>query len=109
MFDTPTKFTPLAPAESQIVLGNQRITILTSGLVRFEQSHDGSFEDRASTFAINRALPTPKYDVIKKDGGAMEIVTDRIYIQWSGQAFGPSSLLVSLRDKGMFLHVPADV
>ena len=47
-------------------------------------------------------LPTPTYEVIKRDkgGAAVEIVTDRVYIQWTGAKFGPDSLLVTLRDKG---------
>lgn len=76
------------------------MTILTDGLLRLETTEDGRFEDRASTFAINRDLPTPHFEVIKKDGGAMEIITDRLFIQWTGEAFSPSSLLVSLRKKG---------
>ena len=101
---------PLTPASreaSQIVSPDrtQRITLLTSGLIRFETtSEPGKFEDRASTFAINRHvdLPTPEIEVVSKpDGsGAMEIVTDRVYIQWTGAKFGPDSVLVTLRDKG---------
>jgi hypothetical protein len=30
----------------------------------------------------------------------MEIVTDRLFIQWTGEAFGPTSLMVTLRRKG---------
>jgi hypothetical protein len=103
MFDSKAlKMTPAAPAASQIISGTQRITLLTDGLIRFETAHDGKFEDRASTFAINRDLPTPKFDVIEKANGAKEIVTDRVFIQWNGKPFGPSSLLVTLRRKGEY-------
>lgn len=95
------KMTPVAPKESQIVSGNSRMTLLADGLVRFENTEDGQFEDRASTFAINRDLPTPKFDCTKRDDGSMEIVTDRLFIQWTGAAFGPNSLLVTLRKKGL--------
>lgn len=91
---------PVAPAASQIVCGHQRMTLLTDGLIRLETTSDGQFEDRASTFAINRDLPTPKFDLVKRDNGSMEIVTDRVFIQWTGEAFGPNSLLVTLRKKG---------
>ena len=91
---------PVAPKASQIISGNNRLTILTDGLIRLESTPDGQFEDRASTFAINRDLPTPSFDVVRKDAGAMEIVTDRLFIQWTGEAFGPNSLLVTLRKKG---------
>jgi len=76
------------------------MTILTDGLLRLETTQDGIFEDRASTFAINRDFPTPKFDVTKKDNGAMEIVTDRLFITWTGEAFGPTSIMVTLRRKG---------
>jgi len=94
------KMTPVAPTGSQIISGNQRMTILTDGLLRLETTQDGKFEDRASTFAINRDLSNPKFDLTKKDNGAMEIVTDRLFIQWTGEAFGPTTLMVTLRRKG---------
>lgn len=94
------KMSPVAPEGSQIVSGNSRMTILTDGLVRLETTEDGQFEDRASTFAINRDLPTPRFDVVKRDNGSMEIVTDRLFIQWTGEVFGPNSLLITLRKKG---------
>jgi hypothetical protein len=101
MESIPTiKMTPVAPTGSQIISGNQRMTILTDGLLRLETTQDGKFEDRASTFAINRELPTPKFDLTKRDDGSMEIVTDRLFIQWTGEAFGPTSLMVTLRRKG---------
>jgi hypothetical protein len=101
MESIPTiKMTPVAPSGSQIVSGNQRMTILTDGLLRLETTQGGKFEDRASTFAINRELPTPKFDLTKRDDGSMEIVTDRLFIQWTGEAFGPTSLMVTLRRKG---------
>lgn len=101
MFEQPAlNMTPVAPQASQIVSGNNRLTLLTDGLIRLETTADGQFEDRASTFAINRDLPTPKFDVVKRNNGSMEIVTDRLFIQWTGEAFGPNSLLVTLRKKG---------
>jgi hypothetical protein len=101
MDSMPTlKMSPVAPTSSQIISGNQRMTILTDGLLRLETTQDGKFEDRASTFAINRDFPTPKFDITKKDNGAMEIVTDRLFISWTGEAFGPTSLMVTLRRKG---------
>jgi hypothetical protein len=103
MFDSQDlKLSPKAPIASQVISasGKERITLLTGGLIRFETAHDGVFEDRASTFAINRDLPTPTFDVIEKKDGSKEIVTDRVYIQWNGKPFGPSSVLVTLRKKG---------
>jgi hypothetical protein len=61
---------------------------------------DGKFEDRASTFAINRDLPTPDFQLLRKEGGAIEIVTERLHLLWDGKDFSPSSLHVLLRNKG---------
>lgn len=94
------KPTPLAPVESQITSKTSRITILTDGLIRLESAPDGVFEDRASTFAINRDLPVPKFQVIRKDQGAVEIITSRFHLLWTGKDFAPTSLHVLLRDKG---------
>lgn len=98
--------TPKAPAASIVASATQRITILTDGLVRLETDPKGEFEDRASTFAINRDLPTPKYHVIRKkdESGGLEIITDRIHLLWTGEEFSPTSLHVLLRDKGELIE-----
>jgi hypothetical protein len=93
------KSSPQSPSDSQIVTPTQRITVLTDGLIRFESASDGVFEDRASTFAINRDLPTPKFEVTKR-GKGMEILTDRVLIKWTGDDFSASSLMVILRQAG---------
>lgn len=101
MFDAlQFKATPVAPTASQIVTRTQRITILTDGLIRFETAADGQFEDRASTFAINRALPTPKFSVHKRGSKGVEILTDRFLLKWTGEDFSPSSVIVTLRQAG---------
>ena len=101
MFDKyPFQSAPVARQGSVVQTATQRITLLTDGLVRFETSPNGKFEDRASTFAINRDLPIPKFDLIQRDGDKVEIVTDRFHLLWTGEAFSPTSLHVMLRDKG---------
>jgi len=57
---------PKADPEAIIGGGDKpyRFTILTDGLFRFEYAADCIFEDRASTFAIVRKLPVPKFRVI---------------------------------------------
>ena len=51
-----------------------RITVLLDGLLRLEWSDDGGFEDRASTFAFDRDLETPPFDV-HETPTQLEIVT----------------------------------
>lgn len=105
MFPDYTAFkpTPLASTASQVTSKTSRITILTDGLIRLESAPDGVFEDRASTFAINRELPTPKFDITRKKDGQVEIVTSRFHLLWTGDDFAPTSLHVLLRDKGEFI------
>lgn len=93
------KSSPQSHASSQIVTPTQRITILTDGLIRFETDPEGKFEDRASTFAINRDAPTPKFEVFRK-GKSVEILTERFLLKWTGEDFSPSSVIVSLRQAG---------
>lgn len=84
---------PVANADSVVQGEHWRITVLTPGLVRLEWSDDGTFEDRASTFAVNRALPTPAVDVLR-DGDRVELTTDYLHLAYDGQPFSPSGLVV---------------
>lgn len=93
---------PLADAAS-IVGGaskgvKYRFTILTDGLIRYEYADDGHFEDRASTFAIFRKHPVPKFRVNDDvDGsGGLEIVTDRFRLSYDGKKFSTNGLKVDV-------------
>ncbi|KAK4689032.1 hypothetical protein P7C73_g1077, partial [Tremellales sp. Uapishka_1] len=94
-------FTPLA-APSSIVCGKEgsksscgRFTLLTEGLIRCEYSSDGQFEDRASTFAIHRDLETPLYRLLQR-GDAMEIVTSKFHLTYTGGPFTANSLTLQV-------------
>lgn len=86
-----SKYRPNAPLASQIIGDKFRLTILTDGLIRFEWSEDGLFEDRASTFAVNRELPTPKFELIESEE-RVEIVTDRFHLEYDRAKPSPSGL-----------------
>src|SRR3954454_13596834 len=73
-----------------------RISVLTDGLLRLEWSDVGRFEDRGSTFAINRDLPVPPFEVVEGDS-ALEIVTDRLRLTYDRGPFTPSGLSVQAR------------
>lgn len=80
-----------------VVQGEQyRITVLTDGLVRLEHAPDGRFEDRASTFALHRELPVPKFEV-REHGGHLEIVTSRLRLTYDKGPFSTSGLSVAVR------------
>ena len=63
---------PMRPqANSAAIVGGSdqkyRFTILTAGLLRFEYASDGAFEDRASTFAVNRNLLVPSFHKVDSE------------------------------------------
>ena len=90
---------PVAPQASVVQGDKWRITILTDGLLRVEWSEDGQFEDRASMFAVNRDLPTPKFEVVERDE-QIEIITDRVHVEYNRKQFSPSGLMATLRANG---------
>ena len=91
-YDFPVK--PLANPKSIISGDHWRFTILTAGVIRYEWGPDGSFEDRASTFAINRDLPVPAFQHWEKDGFT-NIRTSKFHLIYNkDKAFSASNLLV---------------
>ncbi|GAA2971883.1 hypothetical protein JOD63_000031 [Microbacterium terrae] len=84
---------PLAHPDAIVAGDRWRFTVLTDGLVRAEWSDDGAFEDRATTFALNRALTVPDFEVI--DGpDALEIITSRFHLRYDRRPFSPSGLRI---------------
>ena len=82
-----------------IVAGDKyRFTILTDGLLRFEWSEDGKFEDRASTFAINRELAVPDFYVWDR-GHGIEVVTKRFHVIYDKKKFSAEGLKINLKGK----------
>jgi alpha-glucosidase (family GH31 glycosyl hydrolase) len=86
---------PVADPASVVTGERYRITVLTDGLVRLEYSDDGDFEDRASTFAVNRQLPVPDFRVLE-DGGHLEIVTSRFRLTYDQGPFTTSGLSLAV-------------
>ena len=90
-----TAYHPLAPKGSQLVFPTTRITFLTASLIRFESSPDGKFEDRASTFAVNRNLPSPKLHVEHKKDGGVVVTTDELRLNYDGKALSTTGLFLN--------------
>ncbi|MCB2176896.1 MAG: glycoside hydrolase family 31 protein [Actinomycetales bacterium] len=86
---------PVADPRAVVVGDHYRITVLTEGLVRLEHSPDGRFEDRASTFAINRALPVPEFTVHDR-GDHLEVVTSRFRLTYDKGPFTTSGLSLAV-------------
>ncbi|WP_426594632.1 TIM-barrel domain-containing protein [Cellulomonas sp. McL0617] len=92
----PLPSRPVADPRATVVGDRFRVTVLTDGLLRLEHSPDGVFEDRASTFALNRELPVPEFRVISSDTH-LEVLTDRLHLVYDRGPFSTSGLSVSVR------------
>lgn len=86
---------PLADPAAVVAGDDYRITVLTDGLVRLEHAADGRFEDRASAFAIHRALPVPEFHVLDH-GTHLEVVTRRFRLTYDKGPFTASGLSVAV-------------
>ena len=63
------------PNPDSVVAGPQyRFTVISNIVLRYEWAHDGIFEDRASTFAINRHFPKPEFTT-KETENQLEIIS----------------------------------
>jgi alpha-glucosidase (family GH31 glycosyl hydrolase) len=97
-YEYPTR--PKAKDEQSLQGDKWRIQVLTDGLVRCEWADDGHFEDRASTFAINRDLPPAKFRQYEK-GGMLNIVTERFRLVYDKKPFSSSGLFLDVLSKDL--------
>ncbi|KAE8354933.1 glycosyl hydrolases family 31-domain-containing protein [Aspergillus coremiiformis] len=88
---------PRANPKATISGPKYRFTVLTDRLLRYEWAEDGQFEDRASTFAINRDFPVPEFRVIDKDG--LEIITEHLHLSYDKTRFSPNGMVAHLSAK----------
>ncbi|MCY1138080.1 hypothetical protein OWR29_08735 [Actinoplanes sp. Pm04-4] len=86
---------PVADPAAVVRGERYRITVLTEGLVRLEYAEDGVFEDRASTFAVNRQLPVPAFQVFENDDH-LEVVTSRFRLTYDRGPFTTSGLSLAV-------------
>lgn len=70
----PNYTNALVNSDASLKSSNYRITVLTERLVRLEYSADGNFEDRPTTFALNRNFQKPEFGY-KEDDKFIEITT----------------------------------
>lgn len=94
---------PIAPAAAIVSGEKYRFTVLTDGLLRYEYAADGIFEDRASTFAINRDLGSvpdfQTYGGEEEEDSSVEIVTSRFHLSYDKQPFSASGLVVDVKGR----------
>ena len=89
---------PGAKRAAVIVGDLYRFTLLGDHVVRCEWSHDGIFEDHASTFAINRNLPVPQHRILDTPD-RLEIITSALHLTYDKKQFSPHGLIANFKSK----------
>jgi hypothetical protein len=89
---------PVANPESVVVGPQYRFTLIDDKVLRYEWAEDGVFEDRASTFAINRKFPKPEFRVEDSET-QLEIITPSIHLTYDKQRFSPNGFVVTFFSK----------
>ena len=79
---------PLANPDSTVTGPHYRFTMLDDMVLRYEWSADGVFEDRASTFAINRSFPKPRFRVDDSES-QLQLFTPYFHLTYNKQRFSP--------------------
>ena len=95
MFPPKLESRPVAHPEAVIAGANYRITVLTEGLLRVEWSDDGVFEDRPSSFAVQRELPVPSYRVVESETH-LEVITERVHLTYDRGPFSTNGLFAQV-------------
>lgn len=88
--------TPDSAAASLLQGEHYRLTPLTPRVIRLEWSPSGHFEDRPTTFALNRELSAFDYQVLPTDTG-LRIITDYFVLDYDRGPFTTNGLSAKVR------------
>lgn len=96
---------PIADPAATVSVPGARFTVLTSRLIRMEQSAGERFEDRASQAFWHRRQPVPPYRV-RLGNGVLEIETEHLHLRYRAtpRGFRPDTLSVEVRQSGVVWH-----
>ncbi|KAL2206817.1 glycoside hydrolase, partial [Sarocladium strictum] len=89
---------PIANPASVISGPHYRFTVISDMVLRYEWSASGHFEDRASTFAINRNFLKPEF-IVKEDDLELQIITKSLHLTYNKQSFTANGLHASFKNK----------
>ena len=92
-------FDATADPAAVVVAGQARFTVLTPRAIRMEYSPGGAFEDRPSQVFWHRRRPVPPFEA-RRDGDGLTLTTDALRLRYSGGAFAPATLSVTLLPDG---------
>src|SRR5687767_9027723 len=94
---------PAAAPDAVVVSSGARFTVLTDRLIRLEYHPDGLFEDRPSLTFWHRNQPVLRFEARNNDSG-VEIETEYLHLRYSGGAFTPDTLSITLKSNGLVWH-----
>lgn len=82
----------LAPASAgaSVTFGHARISVLTPAMARIEYAADLAFDDRPSTFIVNRTLPVPAYTVTYPNATCIRVATTDMAITYVEAPLAPA-------------------
>lgn len=89
---------PVANPSAVVVGKNYRFTLINDTVLRYEWSEDGQFEDRASTFALNRNLEAPDFTVSEANEH-LEIRTADYQVKYNRKRFDQYGFTISFSGK----------
>ncbi|KAJ4286375.1 hypothetical protein N0V88_008042 [Collariella sp. IMI 366227] len=88
-----------APNPAAVVQGDHyRFTLINDTVLRYEWAEDGLFEDRPSTFSINRRFPAPVFEVTDINN-QLDIRTASFHVTYNKKRFDRHGLIVSFSNK----------
>jgi alpha-glucosidase (family GH31 glycosyl hydrolase) len=87
---------PIADPANVLNGDRYRITVLDAGLVRLEYDESGTFEDRASQTAVNRAFPATDFEVTETEN-LLEVHTARLHLIYDKGPFTTHGLSVQAK------------
>lgn len=89
---------PAANPGSTVSGPHYRFTLLDDRVFRYEWAEDGIFEDRASTFAINRKFSKPEFRVEDSEH-ELKVFTPAYQLTYDKQRFSPNGFAVSFNSR----------
>lgn len=89
---------PVSSSQTSVQGPNYRFTVLTGRLIRCEWAEDGQFEDRPSTFAINRDFAKTEFDVVDSET-SVQIITEHLHLTYDKKRFSSGGLTIEVKSR----------
>lgn len=90
---------PVADPDAIISGPKYRFTVINDVVLRYEWAEDGVFEDRPSTFAINRRFAHRPKPLVKENERGLEIITPTFHLSYDKKRFSSNGLTATMNSK----------